>query len=435
MKSNRICTLGVTICIAVTSVLTATLAQAEDRSGSVTGDSSDAFVAALGTRFMENQRVLGELKSWIITQPDALSSGYIDQVNDAENRSVRLLWSGESTLRAAALRKAAELGIVAVIEERPFTLSKISDVATAVFDHKNDIAAAGFTISSVVGVQADTVGIELEGDFITEPIGQQARDNVLASVKAVVTVIAGVPLEIIPGHTVSTAAGTRSKSTAPFYAGSYMIRQDHKATCSTGFAMKVGEVNRATTARHCDSGDGTFLARDGDTNFGSRMLTSEDGAMNVLTGTGAGRTFDNEWNNSIGFNKGVYNYYDAGLNSMVCTSGGNSGVHCNVKVTAADVYSDDGHGRFSNIRGEQQSSGGIAAIQGDSGGPVFVPYGGDFDQYVGASGIIQFVENGSTKDCGSVHDLGANKCSKTVLFSSIHTVDLYGQIGATLVTG
>lgn len=435
MKANPVCALAVTMCIALTSVLTATSARAEDRPESVAGDSSDAFVAALGTRFMENQRILGELKSWIITQPDALSSGYLDQVNDAENRSVRLLWSGESTLRAAALSKAAELGIDAVIEERPFTLSKINDVATAVFDHKNDIAAAGFTISSIVGVQADIADIQLEGDFTREPIGQQARDQVVANVRAIVAVIAGVPLEIIPGHKLSTAAGTRSRSTAPFYAGSYMIKQDHKGTCSTGFAMKVGSVNRATTARHCDSGNGVYLARDGDANFGSRMLSSNDGAMNVLTSTGAGRTFDNEWNNSIGFNKGVYNYYDAGLNSLVCTSGGNSGVHCNIKVTAADVYSDDGYGRFSNIRGEQQSAGKIAAIQGDSGGPVFVPYGGDFDQYVGASGIIQFVENGSTKDCGSVHDLGSNKCSKTVLFSSIHTVDLYGQIGATLVTG
>ncbi len=47
--------------------------------------------------------------------------------------------------------------------------------------------------------------------------------------------------------------------------------------------------------------------------------------------------------------------------------------------------------------------------------------------------MIQGLQNGSTSGCGTVVDSG-NLCSKTVLFSSIHTVLLYGGLSATLVT-
>jgi hypothetical protein len=114
--------------------------------------------------------------------------------------------------------------------------------------------------------------------------------------------------------------------------------------------------------------------------------------------------FDGSWNNPDGYRKPVQELRDVGLNTLVCTSGGNSGVHCNVKVTAMVVSFNDGYGTVSTMRGVQQTSGRIAVIQGDSGGPVLISYA---NGKVGAVDMIQGLENGTTSGCGSVHDAGA----------------------------
>jgi hypothetical protein len=393
-------------------------------------DAVSAFVADVGQDFIDNQRTLGELKSWILAQPGVEASGYIDQVNDAAHLATRLLWYGDDSLKEAALQQAKALGVTATVEQRPQPLSEIKAAAQRIAASSEQLAASGFTLSSVVGVQADTSEIQVEGEF-----SDAARSVDVANVVSKdLQEIAGVPVSVVGGHHAEPAVATRSNDTSPFYAGGYMI--SNGSTCSSGFALWVGGDTHTTTARHCRPSAGGYVARDGSAAYGGVVATSADGALNVLLSHGSGRTFDNEWNNSIGFTKSVYNLYDVGLNDLICSSGGNSGVHCNVKVTAMSVYWNDGYGSFSNIRGVQQTSGGIAAIQGDSGGPLFMPYGGGDAQRVGAVGIIQAVENGSTSGCGSVHDAGSNVCSATVLFSSIHTVILYGGLlNASLVTG
>ncbi|MEN2738459.1 hypothetical protein ABCS02_11755 [Microbacterium sp. X-17] len=392
-------------------------------------DAVSAFVADVGQEFIDNQRTLGELKSWILAQPKVEASGYIDQVNDATNLATRLLWYGDDPLKAAALKQAEALGITATVEQRPQPLREINATAQKIAASAEQLASSGFTLATVVGVQADTSEIQVEGEFSDAARSADAANTVSKELQDIV----GVPVSVVGGHHADPAVATRSNDTSPFYAGGYMI--SNGSTCSSGFALWVGGDTHTTTARHCNPSAGGYTARDGSANYGGVVATSSDGGLNVLLSHGGGRTFDNEWNNAIGFTKSVYNLYDVGLNDLICSSGGNSGVHCNVKVTAMSVYWNDGFGSFSNIRGVQQTSGAIAAIQGDSGGPVFMPYGGGDAQRVGAVGIIQAAENGSTSGCGSVHDSGGI-CSATILFSSIHTVILYGGLlNASLVTG
>lgn len=391
---------------------------------------TSAFVAEVGQDFLDNQRILGQLKSWILAQPGVASSGYIDQVNDAKNLATRLLWHGDDPLKAAALERAKVLGITATVEQRPQSLADINAASKKISDSADIFAASGFTLSSVVGVQADTSTIQVEGEFAG------ARSSKAAAVSASdlgdrLSNLAGVPVSVVAGKSTTPMAGTRSNDTSPFYAGGYMRSGDKG--CSSGFALKIGGVPRTTTARHCKPPSGSWSARSGTADYGNVIATSNDGALNVLSGSGASRTFDNEWDNAAGFSKNVYNIYDVGLNDRVCSSGGNSGVHCNINVSAMAVFWNDGDGSFSNIRGEQQTSGKIAVASGDSGGPVFVPYGGSYSQSVGAVGVIQ--AGGQSVPCGSVHDATNAECSQTILFSSIHTVILYGGLGASLVTG
>lgn len=389
-------------------------------------DPTNDFIDEVGQEFIDNQRILGEFKGWILEQPGVEQSGYIDQVNDAAHLSTRLLWFGDDSLKAAALEQASSRGITASVEQRPQPLSVINSIAARISDRSGELAAAGFAISSVVGVQAETSTIQVEGELTRLNGSPEAITRRMSE-------IAGVPVSIVIDRRVDLAVATRWDDSSPFYAGGYM-KSSH-GTCSSGFAVRYAGANHATTARHCNPGSGGYTARGGWASYGAVIATTADAALNVLSGAGAGRTFDNEWNNGSGFSKSVLNVFNVGLNDRICTSGGNSGVHCNVKITAMSVYIDDGHGYFSTIRGVQQNSADIAAIQGDSGGPVFMPYGGSYDQRVGAVGILQAVENGASGACGSVHDAGSSLCSRTVLFSSIQTALIHGGLHANLVSG
>jgi hypothetical protein len=114
---------------------------------------------------------------------------------------------------------------------------------------------------------------------------------------------------------------------------------------------------------------------------------------------------------------------NVGLYDLVCTEGGNSGGHCNVEVTNLLYMFNDGDGDFETIRGDEQTEGDYAVIQGDSGGPVIVnlPNGN-----VGAAGMIQgwvggIVEEGSA--CAPADYIYATIiCATGVLFSSMTTI-------------
>ncbi|GAA0995470.1 chymotrypsin family serine protease [Subtercola frigoramans] len=395
---------------------------------------SSAFVSEVGQTFIDNQRKLGELKSWILAQPDSANSGYIDQINDAPGLSTQLLWHGDSKLKASVIAEAARRGIKATILERPHSLPEINSITKKLEAHADQLAAAGFTLASVVGVQVDTGEIQVEGAYTAASLkSADAQQRSAVNTVSVASELAGVPVKVVGGVT-TTPTVTRSTDTNPFWAGGYMINAGG-GVCSTGFALSYNGVNHITTARHCNAT--SYTARNGTASYGGTIATTSDAAVSILSAGGAGRTFDNTWDNSAGINKSVYNIYDVGLNDLICTSGGNSGVHCNIKVTAMNVSFNDntGNGTISTIRGVQQTAGAIANIQGDSGGPVFMPYGGGDAQRVGAVGMIQGLESGSVSGCGSVHDQGTNLCSKTVLFSSIHTAILYGGLGLSLVSG
>ncbi len=81
-----------------------------------------------------------------------------------------------------------------------------------------------------------------------------------------------------------------------------------------------------------------------------------------------------------------------------------------------NFYWNDGYGYASQMEGYQATNGQWAAIQGDSGGPVLVPYG---NGSVGAAGMIQAVAGTlyNNGNCGSVRD-GGGRISAVDTFGS-----------------
>ncbi|MEV7605131.1 hypothetical protein AB0N65_06805 [Paenarthrobacter sp. NPDC089322] len=159
---------------------------------------------------------------------------------------------------------------------------------------------------------------------------------------------------------------------------------------------------------------------------------SPDRQASLLSEPGSQWMYDGAWNNTAGYSKSFSGYHDASINDYVCTSGGNSGVHCNIKVGYMGFMWNDGYGYASQIEGYQMTNGQISAIQGDSGGPVLLPYG---NGTVGAVGMIQAIAGPLLQGaaCGSVRDAGPNYCSRYVWFTSTRTIA--NSLGLSLVTG
>ena len=385
-------------------------------------DSSTQFPMDLSEEFMKNQETLGKLISWTLEQPEVAKSGYIAQVNDAANLSVRLLWHGEDDLLTAAIAKAADLGITVSVEQRPYSLTEIASIAYTLLDAKDSFRAVGFDITAVEGVAADSADISVLG-FPTESARSITGENdALGAAEALAQKLTPASVTVsTDGADIGLTNGSRSDPAPPFWAGSSMERYIAPTTdiCTTGFSIMYQGLPRATTARHCDALP--YSTPNGSYSYGNSITTSSDGALRVLQSTGGARMFDGPWNvgANTGLDKGLYGLYDVGLNGVICTSGSISGSHCNLKVTNMAVFINDGYGNVSTISATQQTAGQIAVAGGDSGGPVFIPYYPPGDYNVSAVGIMQAGRDGTT-NCGPVKFTGID-CYRTVLFTSMRT--------------
>lgn len=333
------------------------------------------------------------------------------------------------------LAEAKARGITATFGERPYSLPEIRAAIKKIDAKKGAMAAAGFQVDTIVGVRDDNGAIALEGHAVNgaAAIGaatsgaalKGAAAPVLASVSSIAAAASGTAVRVVDKRQV-TAAATRDNDTSPFNAGGYMAESGH--TCSTGFAVQDSLRTYTITARHCLQGN--YYDRDNASTFvGRETRDSPDGQATIMSGYGSKWMFDGTWNNSAGYSKAVSGFQDVSLGDSVCTSGGNSGVHCTIKVISTSVSWNDGYGAALNIEGLQKTAGAIAAITGDSGGPVLIPRS---DGTVGAVGMIQAVPGADGNNCGSVRDPVGNICSPYVLFTSTRTIA--NSLGMSLVT-
>lgn len=359
----------------------------------------DQYIQSRGTTFLDDQNALSDFKHWITSQPGIEQAGYVDQVNDATTRSTKLLWKGPSPLRAVVLAEGQRRGIGVTFSERPYSLPEIKAAVSRLDAQKAALSARGFQIEGIVGVRDDDGAISVEGHALS---GQSPDMKAVASAASG---IAQATVRLVDSR--KSTPATRSNDVAPFNAGDYMT----------------------ITARHCPNE--SYYDRDNSGVYvGYEFRDSPDGQASLIDGTGSWWMYDGAWDNPYGYSKQVVGFQDVSLGDWICTSGGNSGVHCSIQVTSMYYWWNDGYGGAYNIEAYQTNSADIAAIQGDSGGPVLMPYSSGTT--VGAVGMIQAVLNGWTGNCGSVHDGGGNVCSRDFLFTSTRTIA--NSLGMNLVT-
>jgi hypothetical protein len=366
---------------------------------------------------------LDDFTGWILTRPETASSGYIAPIYDAAHLKMTVLWYGPVTaFKRRIAAEAARRGITLEFQSRKHSRAQTEAAARSVLETSGTGPWRGFHIDTVAGIMADYDGITVRAEPVA---GFAAPAQALTDAARAASAQLGFDVRVVPGTPVGAANATRSDDWPAFNAGGYMRSRSDGSTCSSGFAIVVNGSSHTTTARHCTRND--YRAKDGTNTYGAGVANSPDGAARYLSQSGSAFMFDGAWNDPNGYKKIVTGFADIGIGGLVCTSGGNSGVHCGIKVYALSVLWNDGFGPISTIEA-YQVDGGVANVQGDSGGPVLATAGPGL---VHADGMIQAWVY-QLSNCGSVHDPGI--CGNGVLFTSMRTI-VNSISGASLRTG
>jgi hypothetical protein len=338
------------------------------------------------------QAALTDFKAWINEQPGIADSGYIESVNNAAASSTTLLWHGSSPLQQTIIDNGSQRGIDVTIEPRDYDRATLEAAALEVLSLE-PADLDGFQVSTAFPITADYDGLVIEGTptQATVPATKLSTASVKVRAAGSGTAAVSVRAKFVPldgpASAPSPIAATRDKDFSPYNAGGFMRDSSAKQVCSTGFAIRRGGENYTTTARHC-----WYHAfkpyNDASRNYGDGVVNSKDGAGRQMSAHGSALMFDGAYNNTAGYNKKVIGYGAVSIGDKVCVSGGNSGVHCGLKIFAAGAMFNDGFSAVSTIVATSSGTA-PAATHGDSGGPVFVTAG---TGKVRAVGMMQWAD-------------------------------------------
>jgi hypothetical protein len=388
-------------------------------------DAYRAMKSAIGLQGMKNQEDLNAFKTWLITRPGIVDKGFYESAVDISSRRMTLQWHGTSPLQAQAVAEGKRRGLTVVVKSEPYTRASVERATRALLDPKNSARLHGFRVTSVAGPTVGNDRLTVAGMVAGNTRTSVADIGRLApSLAPAAKSLTGLDATFKPGIP-SVPYSTRSTDYSPFNAGG-MIRGNNGSGCTSGFGIQRSGFTWTTTARHCDA-DSWTAWDNGANSYGNRYDADAGTGNRMLTGDGFYWMFDGAWNDANGFHKTVWALADVSQGSSICSSGANSGVHCNLIVENMNEAFNDGYGWFNTIRVHAQS--GIAGAHGDSGGPMLIP--SSDGAHVWAVGMLQGSNQAQTTNCGSLRI--STSCSEWVEFSSERV--FLNDIGATLYTG
>ncbi len=396
----------------------------------------DAVFAAqeevLGLPGMQSQEQLNAFKTWLITRPGVYQAGYFDSAVDIGLKSMTLMWHGSSALEKAAVTEGRRRGLNVDVESVPYTRDQVLNAMSTLTNPASRARFAGFIVTTVEGPTPTDSEITVLGSYSTPGANRMLKAlNVAPDVATQATRLAGgLSVRVQYAATGSYPYTTRTTDSSPFNAGGF-IKGSDGYYCSSGFAIVLGGEDRTMTARHCTAGDYT-AANKSTSNYGGVLKNENTTGSKVLTGAGYPWMFDGAYNDSNGYHEIVNALSDVSFGSSVCSSGGNSGVHCNLKVTNMNEEFADGAGsNFDSIRVTQQTKGAIAGASGDSGGPILIP--NSDGKHVWAVGMLQGSQEDQlwgTGSCGGANLTSGLHCAVSIEFTSERV--MLNRLGATL---
>ncbi len=310
------------------------------------------------------------------------------------------------------------LGVIAAVRDQEGVR-----VLPAPFSEKELLALA----TTVRGPEVVATGPLPDGSGIMVSVtGAAATGAAVAQVEA-----SGARVVVEPHTPAPKPFYDRQDDKAPYYGGAMYHYQVQGGTsfCSTGFAVKVGTESKILSAAHC--GVNGQAVKDG----GGQVMGTFEGDNNtndiiLIDAPAAGKAFVGSY--SSGVSDKIIGAMASMAGMWVCTSGANSGDHCNIKVKYVNqtisLPTSEGTFTIYPLVRAQEYDHEIAAAQGDSGGPVIVTT--QHPDLVRAAGTIT-AGGGLVDDCGPMF-LPDSICGWDIYYVPIATSLTY--YGATLTT-
>ncbi|MCL1838253.1 MAG: S1 family peptidase [Propionibacteriaceae bacterium] len=387
-------------------------------------DVDDAYSKMLdlvGYEALVNNEDLMLFGTWIEELSGIFESGYYDAEVNINTRTMTLLWHGSSPLQKIIADEAEKRKITLQITSVPYTRAGVRKAMAALMDTDIDTPQGKWRISGISGPDLDKPYLTVPGFFATDTTRRMTANQQHLLQKAVSSIVLQATaddLSVVVEDGSPDVPFTRSNDASPFWAGG-MIRGADNSGCTSGFAVVYQGTSHTTTARHCASTP--YRAWDAPANsYGLTYSTSASGQARILTGLGGANMFEGAWNNASSLNKKVIGALKVKKGELVCSSGANSGVHCNLLVENLTDTFDDGINAQTTIRVKQQVGGQIAGARGDSGGPIFSVKPGDTSK-VYAVGMLQGAPTATLiNSCGSLRI--SAQCSMTIQLTSIEAI-------------
>lgn len=370
--------------------------------------------------------------------------GYAGAVVHPESGILSLYWKGivPASVRKAQADAAAQ-GLAITVTPARYSAHELElarQSLEAAVDGKDaavEPAAAWNTIVTapdgsglrVTYTSTATAAAQASAARMASPVKATAASP--ATVTARLSTLSGVPVRASASEPLVGAFG-RIDDNSPFWAGAqtlHWIDATHAMFCSSGFGGTRGGHEVLLSAAHCggagrgvngqvwQTGTGTTI---GSTAGSTATTDSYDTAfIQIVSGSSAGSNFyDGAWNDPNGYNKHIASWGVNHDGDWVCTSGAMSGVHCGLQIQYAGFDANvDGIVRHNEVQTRQIS--GVAAAEGDSGGPVVFCTGGTCDPTnMQARGIISALDVQTT--CGST--AYPTKCYSIVYYEGLTSV-------------
>ncbi|GHD91974.1 hypothetical protein [Streptomyces naganishii] len=340
----------------------------------------------------ERQEVLdavaGRITEGLSESGRARIPGFAEIQVDPGHNHLRLYWKGTPPQRVENVLAHLPHGVTAEVVPARYSKAELHTARLKLLRHlaamklRVEGTAAGVRVTSIAPA-VDGSGLEVGYDSTDGAAsGLQAGGDGKARqrVAAAAGRFAGVRVAAIP-RLPSVDLASRQHDGSP-WTGASALRNPGGGICSGSFGVRDSKGRyMLAAAYHCGSAAGgrwtTWWGGDlvGTTDATQRSAKDDVIGIDLASPRVSGRLYDGPATRTDGYAKPLVGWGHNNVGDYVCTDGANGGVHCGVRIAQTDigvtgpnhVYRPDVDLAYAT----SATPGGVAAVNGDSGGPVF----------------------------------------------------------------
>ncbi|MFI6847415.1 S1 family peptidase [Kitasatospora sp. NBC_00085] len=378
--------------------------------------------------------------------------GFAEVEVDPAKNHIRVHWKGAVPESVQGVLRDLPAGVTAEVLPAKYSKAELHQArAKLLHDGKPQQLTSGITAaktritsispavdgsSLIIGYDEEQSSAPASAFALSEqpPVSTTKRDAKTREVKVATDIATGVETQVSYSPVATDA--TRGEDSSPWWGGSG-LQTPGGTICSSGFGVTRSDgTPLLTTAYHC--GDGTFhnwynFAFVGSTQMQDRL--DVDDIEGIYTGNAVGNAvYEGPWNQSNDNARYVSGWGHNNVGDLICQSAANSGTHCGIKIDKTDYSFLGNNGVWRKVADHayQTNPNDIAAVNGDSGGPV---YSYDSAGKIVARGTITALDN--TMDCAgrTTSDGGSRTpwCFNAMMYIPIYQI-LHDK-GWTINTG